>query len=395
MKHIISTLVLACVLGLILTGQAQARTWTVEKDGSGDFTVIQDALDAASPGDSVVVGPGRYEDFTPRAVVGGTIHAIAWVTKNNITLLGASRESVTLGPTVMPPNSNSEIWVGVSVDPVTGIVLESITLETLFGGINNEGDLTIRDINSSDNEERGLTNNGAFPLTILDSSLERNGDFGLFLGTDDYNVLVERCRFVDNQEGITARSTQGITIRDCHFEAPGINAAAGINIAWGAYGEVSNCTFGVFPLGGAIAAQGSVQLTVRSCVMDPSPGGSVNMLVYDAAHVEATDNILGGADWATVDIRDRATINFYENHILNLGEYSVRVRDYFLPGTYPIHLENNWWGTMDETQVEQWIYDAPDPAGVFTPIYWQPILGAPVPTEETSFGSLKARFQSP
>ncbi len=37
-----------------------AATLSVKQDGSGDYTVIQDALDAASPGDTVLVYPGRY-----------------------------------------------------------------------------------------------------------------------------------------------------------------------------------------------------------------------------------------------------------------------------------------------------------------------------------------------
>jgi hypothetical protein len=123
--------------------------------------------------------------------------------------------------------------------------------------------------------------------------------------------------------------------------------------------------------------------------------GSVNVWVRDGSFVEATDNEFGGAVDATVLITDRATASFYENHILNLGEYSLRVMFYALPGTYPLHFENNWWGTDDEAQVAQWIYDEPDPPGINATPIWQPILGMPVPTEETSFGSLKARFQSP
>jgi len=50
-------------LCLCLAASAQSATWHVEKDGSGDFEVIQDAVDAAAPGDVIMVGPGRYEEF--------------------------------------------------------------------------------------------------------------------------------------------------------------------------------------------------------------------------------------------------------------------------------------------------------------------------------------------
>jgi hypothetical protein len=49
------------LLALVLTTTAaHAVTRTVELDGSGDFTVIQDALLASTVGDTVLVGPGVY-----------------------------------------------------------------------------------------------------------------------------------------------------------------------------------------------------------------------------------------------------------------------------------------------------------------------------------------------
>jgi len=43
--------ILFFVLMLVAVSSAKAAVWTVEKDGSRDFTVIQDAIDAAAPGD--------------------------------------------------------------------------------------------------------------------------------------------------------------------------------------------------------------------------------------------------------------------------------------------------------------------------------------------------------
>ncbi len=46
-----SMMTLTSALGCLLLGSAPAngRTWRVARDGSGDFTRIQPAIDAASP----------------------------------------------------------------------------------------------------------------------------------------------------------------------------------------------------------------------------------------------------------------------------------------------------------------------------------------------------------
>jgi hypothetical protein len=48
------------ILIVILPCLVLAATLTVKQDGTGDYTVIQTAIDAANPGDTVLVHPGRY-----------------------------------------------------------------------------------------------------------------------------------------------------------------------------------------------------------------------------------------------------------------------------------------------------------------------------------------------
>ena len=51
--------------------ETSATTWHVEKDGSGDYAVIQDAIDAAAAGDTIRIGPGRFEDYSVYSYPGG------------------------------------------------------------------------------------------------------------------------------------------------------------------------------------------------------------------------------------------------------------------------------------------------------------------------------------
>ena len=54
------TLAAAVALVVSVGVSAAAITWTVDDDGGADFTKIQDAVDAASDGDTIIVYNGTY-----------------------------------------------------------------------------------------------------------------------------------------------------------------------------------------------------------------------------------------------------------------------------------------------------------------------------------------------
>ena len=48
---------------MALASACRAAVWSVAVDGSGDYSVIQDAVDAAADGDTISLGPGRYDSY--------------------------------------------------------------------------------------------------------------------------------------------------------------------------------------------------------------------------------------------------------------------------------------------------------------------------------------------
>ena len=52
---------------------AQARTWRVARDGSGDFMIVAEAVEAAASGDTISIAPGVYPE-----VVETRHRAAAW-----------------------------------------------------------------------------------------------------------------------------------------------------------------------------------------------------------------------------------------------------------------------------------------------------------------------------
>jgi hypothetical protein len=67
MARITVVISITILLGLIATATSYATTWYVTEDGSGDAPSIEAAMDSASCGDTVLVGPGIYKVFIDMA----------------------------------------------------------------------------------------------------------------------------------------------------------------------------------------------------------------------------------------------------------------------------------------------------------------------------------------
>ena len=61
-KNQVIVLTVFFVFGFVFVGTVSAVTWFVDDDGIANFSVIQDAVDAANPGDTVVVRDGIYSE---------------------------------------------------------------------------------------------------------------------------------------------------------------------------------------------------------------------------------------------------------------------------------------------------------------------------------------------
>lgn len=77
---------------------AAASTITVSKDGTGDYFDIQPAVDAAAAGDTIRIGPGRFDTFHSITAPAWTEDTIVGVLKDNLTLIGSGQDVTLLGP---------------------------------------------------------------------------------------------------------------------------------------------------------------------------------------------------------------------------------------------------------------------------------------------------------
>lgn len=89
MKRILKTLFLLFLMAFVTENSFAQITWTVDVNGSGDFTCIQDAISAANQGDTVSVAAGIYSPSS-----NGEIFPI--IMKDGVKLEGAGPDVCTL-----------------------------------------------------------------------------------------------------------------------------------------------------------------------------------------------------------------------------------------------------------------------------------------------------------
>jgi len=135
---------------------AEARTWMVSADGSGDAPTVQAAIDSASAGDVVLLGPGTYfeninllgkaieltSQFGPgSAILDGSLGDGPVVTCNS----GEGHDTIIEGLTITGgsgmPYSGNRVGGGIICDDSAPVVRGNVVRknELIAGGFNSRG----------------------------------------------------------------------------------------------------------------------------------------------------------------------------------------------------------------------------------------------------------------
>jgi len=136
---------------LILTGalgsafsiqlvEAKPRTWIVDDDGSADFHTIQEAINAANPGDTIFVKAGTYYE---NLVVNKTLSFFG--EDKNMTIIDAqgSANGITITTDNVTINNftiqNSKDYYGIKLDNVKNCTITSNTITNTTWAVALEG----------------------------------------------------------------------------------------------------------------------------------------------------------------------------------------------------------------------------------------------------------------
>ncbi|MEU6238376.1 right-handed parallel beta-helix repeat-containing protein [Kitasatospora sp. NPDC047058] len=181
---------------------------------------VQQAVDAAEPGDTVQLMPGTYY---------GSVR----ITTPGLTLRGTGRQSVivpgdaaagTAGDTVCATAGHGLCVVGADAEPLRGITVEALAV-TGFpkNGINisSTTGMTVRATYVHDNAQQGISQEKSTRAVIVGNESARNGQSGVFLANsvaneggamDTEGTLVSGNRLSENRIGVTVRRLRDLDI---------------------------------------------------------------------------------------------------------------------------------------------------------------------------------------
>jgi hypothetical protein len=379
------------LLGLLLLAAAPAtgRTWNVEKDGSGDFTVIQDAVDAASDGDEIRIGPGRYEEFQTVQSGAHLYDLHVWVPDGmSLDFVGAGHGSTIIGPADAASHENRTYGIA-GIDDV-GITIRNVGIENcnMYGigiqtGVVNAEDCRFEYSGEMTSNTQGI--NGRF----MEHGVIRNCVFrgladGVHTTSAPSGLDIEDCEF-DGWGGVYAwtNSVRDLKIDGCHFESwPG-----GVSLLDGVEAEVTECVF----VNSILEISNTGPVVVANCVVRRSDN-DVALYLSNNEPVTIVDNIFE-SNGEVVRLTSYGLGEIRNNHFISTGDGYAVYCSYHPSFQQDIDLSGNWWGTTDPNVVDELIYDCHDDQNSYHCVIYEPMAGQPVEVEAKSWSAVKELFK--
>jgi len=214
---------LVCTAAMIGTGLGAApassvpRTHLVHPGES-----IQKAVDAAEPGDTVLVTTGTYRESVKVSTPGLTLRGMGRSTVIRPSTQKAADDTCAEG-------GNGICVIGTKDENVKGITVSDLTVTgfTRTGVFSMATDgLTVRNVNAVKNGVWGIAQERSVHGIIRGNTARDNGDAGIFLANDikaeegaadTEGTLVAHNRLEGNRIGVTVRRLRNLAVADNHI----------------------------------------------------------------------------------------------------------------------------------------------------------------------------------
>jgi pectinesterase len=386
---------------LILAVPASAATWRVEQDGSGDFTTIQAAVDAAADGDVIAIGPGHYSDsMTYHGTYGEWEICVLLDGSKSLSFVGAGSGLTTVGPEGPQVEDDTIAFGLLSTSEAYTVTFDGLAIVNAHSGVDASGS-TVQVTNCHfDNCYEGLYigTHSSGALTVTDCTFQGTSFIGVptaILSGAQWTAI-ERVEITDWGTGIQLFNNVGADalIADCLIDGGDIGRV-GIYITDGPSATVRDCEVRNLHNGG-LGVGGAGTVTCHDNLFDNC--GYTGVDLGGCASFTMVDNIIQSSESCFYIAIPCDVQSIHGNHFLrdvaNDGYY-VKTPDIFPWGPFYEDFTMNYWGTTDVDEISQWIidgYDDPDdPDGIY--IVFEPMADSPVATETRSWSAVKELFR--
>lgn len=294
-KHVkaLSSLLLVMISLLAFVSVAAASVITVKKDGTGDYTVIQDAINAASSScDTILVYRGTYEENI--VINSKTITILAVDGPENTIIAGAA----TTGIAVKFQSSSDSIFNGFT-----------ITDSNVFGMYIQHSSPTVVNCVFSGNILNILIASGSSSPTIKNCIIEDNtpnysySSGGISVESLS-SALIEDCTIRNNSKayyggGVSVVGSSA-TIRNCTINNNSAALGGGIYVGGNGNAIIENCNISdnntPYNWGGGIALDWvSSQAQVINCtIVNNHSGGGGGIAAPYTTNISVVNSIIWG-----------------------------------------------------------------------------------------------------
>jgi hypothetical protein len=379
-------LVLVSVLVVSVAVAAQSATLTVRRDGSGDFTTIQPALDAAAPGDTVDIGPGEYTEFqTIRPPLWNwDLEIYAYVTVDDLTIVGAGADQTLIGPLTPEYDNNLFTPTCMYAGDVENLAVRNLAVRNCYGGIygpteslevfdcgaesTREGVFVISDDFSA--ERCTLTGIGSIPV-------------GIYHNANCAHSLVRDCTFTGCE--LYYGHVENFIAENCTFDG----GSGGIGVYFNSVGLISGCEIECHLFGIEVAAGSTCEIHQTRI-----SGGNVGLYVEGGqTSVTATSMVIESTTQAAVRLFGPSSFSINDSDLLPASGFGAEMYEYNTPPSRTYDYTGNYWGVTDGEAIEALIWDAHDSAVIDDYIRFMPFAGQSTPTESTTWGAVKSLFR--
>jgi hypothetical protein len=386
------SLVLIIVL-LISALCATAGVLTVEKDGSGDYEIIQYAVEAAASGDTILIGPGRWEQQFLHQAPAWSDSAVIVVYSKDLAIIGSGIGETYVGTDYLPEFINQGP-MGIAATYDSNLYLSNFTIEhrrvcIYFYGEN----LTLENMELS-RCDYGLQSyaSGSVAFSSCEFDSTHGGAILSFTEGDDIidGLLAENCVLTNSgARMLSTQNTPNIRVVDCVTNNP----SESYQFDQQSYGVIENCIHDPQPYSWYMLL--CYRYSEMELINFRGEASNICINVDTGATVTGEGNDITGASLRVV-LNSWGFMDLHNSHLIPSGDgdYVVALGT---PGQWPlvtIDLTNNWWGTADADSIAAGMIDAVyDPEQYANTVIYEPFLIGPVANQKATMGNMKMLFR--